>query len=234
MKQLLKSEFYKLGTQKSFWGLAIFSFLLSSILMLDGSVPSDSSAFFDHALYILPLLYVLIMIFGALFIGKDFDLRTIQIYISAGHKRGSILAAKSIVHLTGCAAILFAPLLFHTATGFILYGISDNGIIPILTKLVLAFIIICMMGLLPFLCAFLFKDIGKTLTVPLMLYFIMLFLLNGRHYRLMAVCFPMGQLRLLSLGQLSNLYVSAFLADCIWLIVCYTWAYRDFSRADLN
>lgn len=107
MNQLFKSEFYKLIRQKSFWGLTVFSCLLSSILLLDGSFPTDAQAFFDHALYALPLLYVLIMVFGALFVGKDFDIRTIQAYVCAGHKRGNILLAKATVHLVGSAAILF-------------------------------------------------------------------------------------------------------------------------------
>ena len=234
MNQLFKSEFYKLIRQKSFGGLTVFSCLLSSILLLDGSFPTDVQAFFDHALYALPLLYVLIMVFGALFVGKDFDTRTIQAYVCAGHKRGNILLAKVIVLLVGCAAILFFPLILHTVTGYILYGIPGSGTTLILMKSAMALWIICAMGMLPCLFAFLFKDVGKALTLPLILYFLMLFLLNGRHYRLMAVFLPMGQLRLLSLNQLSGFYVSAFSTDCIWIIVCYSLAYWNFSRADLK
>lgn len=234
MNQLFKSEFYKLIRQKSFWGLTVFSCLLSSILLLDGSFPTDAQAFFDHALYALPLLYVLIMVFGALFVGKDFDIRTIQAYVCAGHKRGNILLAKATVHLVGSAAILFSPLILLTVTGYILYGIPGSGITPILMKSAMTFWIICAMGMLPCIFAFLFKDVGKTLTLLLILYFIMLFLLNGRHYRLMAFCLPMGQLRLLSLNQLSGFYISAFFTDCIWILVCYSLAYWNFSRSDLK
>lgn len=234
MSQLFKSEFYKLIRQKSFWCLTVCSFLLSSVLMLDKSFPASAQAFFNHTLYILPLLYILIIVFGALFVGKDFDTRTIQAYISAGHKRGNILFAKVITHLTGCAAILFLPLILHTVIGCILYGMPGSGITPILIKSAMALWIICVMGMLPCLFAFLFKDVGKTLTLPLLLYFIMLFLLNSPHYRLMTVLLPMGQLRLLSLGQLSEFYFSAVLTDCVWIIVCCFFAYWDFSRADLK
>lgn len=234
MSQLFKSEFYKLIRQKSFWGLTVFSCLLSSILLLDGSFPTDARAFFDHALYALPLLYVLIMVFVALFVGKDFDTRTIQAYVCAGHKRGNILLAKVIVLLVGSSAILFFPVILHTVTGYILYEIPGSGTTPIIMKSAMVFWIIIAMGMLPCLFVFLIKDVGKTLTLLLILYFIMLFLLNGRHYRLMAFCLPMGQLRLLSLNQLSGFYVSAFLTDCIWILVCYSLAYWNFSRSDLK
>ena len=110
MRRILKAEFYKLWRMKSFWGLLIISCALSCILLLDGSPPAKSLDVFNHILYTAPLLYVLIMIFGALFIGSDFENRTIQSYISAGHKRGHILLVKIIVHLTGCISILCLPL----------------------------------------------------------------------------------------------------------------------------
>ena len=83
MRRILKAEFYKLSRMKSFWGLLVISCVLSCILLLDESPPAKSLDVFNHILYTAPLLYVLIMIFGALFIGSDFENRTIQSYISA-------------------------------------------------------------------------------------------------------------------------------------------------------
>lgn len=234
MSSLLRAEFYKLGKLKSFWGLIVSSWLLNSILMLDDGLPANVSSFFDHSLHTTPLLYVLIMIFGALFIGADFDHRTIQNYIAAGHKRNFIMFSKIIVHLIGCISILFVPLLVSIVTGCILFGIPDSGFAPLLLKSLQTIWIICAMGMLPCLSAFLFKDTGRTLTIPLILYFIMLFLLNGEHYDLMAVLLPMGQLRLLSSNQFSGHSILAVLIDCVWIIGCFLWIYRNFSRTDLK
>lgn len=230
MCKILKAEFYKLWKMKSFWGLILFSCILSWVLMLDGSLPSDTLDFLSQILYTAPLLYFLVMIFGTLFIGSDFENRTIQSYISAGQKRRHILLAKVTVHLAGCISILYLPLFACTVSGCILFGIT--GITALVTKSLLSIWIICIMGMLPFLCAFIFKDVGKTLTVQLILYFIMLFLLNSRHYQLMALLLPMGQLRLLSLNQLSDVY--AIVTDLLWIFICCFWACWDFSHSDLK
>lgn len=232
MRRILKAEFYKLWRMKIFWGLLVISCVLSCVLLLDGSPPAKPLDIFNHILYTTPLLYVLIMIFGALFIGSDFENRTIQSYISAGHKRGDILLAKFIVHLTGCISILYLPLFAGAVAGCILFGITGATLPALFLKSMLAIWIICAMGMLPCLCGFLFQGVGKALTLPLVLFFVMLFLLNGRHYHLMAAFLPMGQLRLLCFDQLTNLY--AFLTNFLWSFICCVWAYWNFSRTDLK
>lgn len=232
MRRVLKAEFYKLWRMKSFWGLLIISCLLSCLLLLDGSPPAKPLDIFNHILYTAPLLYVLIMIFGALFIGSDFENRTIQSYISAGHKRWHILLSKIIVHLTGCISILCLPLFAGAAAGCILFGITGVTLPALLFKSVLAIWIICAMSMLPCLCGFLFQGVGKALTLPLILFFVMLFLLNGRYYHLMAAFLPMGQLRLLCFDQLTNFNV--FLTNFLWIFICCIWAYKNFSRTDLK
>ena len=232
MRRILKAEFYKLWRMKSFWGLLIISCALSCILLLDGSPPAKSLDVFNHILYTAPLLYVLIMIFGALFIGSDFENRTIQSYISAGHKRGHILLVKIIVHLTGCISILCLPLFAGAAAGCMLFGITSASLSALFLKSMLAIWIICAMAMLPCLCGFLFQGVGKTLTLPLVLFFVRLFLLNGRHYPLVAAVLPMGQLRLLCFDQLTSLNV--FLTNFLWIFICCIWAYWNFSRTDLK
>ena len=177
-RRILKAEFYKLWRMKSFWGLLIISCALSCILLLDGSPPAKSLDVFNHILYTAPLLYVLIMIFGALFIGSDFENRTIQSYISAGHKRGHILLVKIIVHLTGCMILLILclPSFAGAAAGCMLFGITSASLSALFLKSMLAIWIICAMAMLPCLCGFRFQGVGKTLTLPLVLFFVMLFL----------------------------------------------------------
>ena len=111
MSNLLKTELYKLFHSWYFWGIGIFNLLLSSILLLDSK--ECSSNLIMASLYNIPLLYFLIIVFIALFIGSDFSGRTLNTYITAGHKRSSIFRVKLIVSQIGCIIILIFPLLMH-------------------------------------------------------------------------------------------------------------------------
>ena len=75
MSNLLKTELYKLFHSWYFWGIGIFSLLLSSILLLDSK--ERSSNLIMASLYNIPLLYFLSIVFIALFIGSDFSGRTL-------------------------------------------------------------------------------------------------------------------------------------------------------------
>lgn len=100
MSNLLKTELYKLFHSWYFWGIGIFNLLLSSILLLDSK--ERSSNLIMASLYNIPLLYFLSIVFIALFIGSDFSGRTLNTYITAGHKRSSIFRVKLIVSQIGC------------------------------------------------------------------------------------------------------------------------------------
>lgn len=111
MSNLLKTELYKLFHSWYFWGIGIFNLLLSSILLLDSK--ERSSNLIMASLYNIPLLYFLSIVFIALFIGSDFSGRTLNTYITAGHKRSSIFRVKLIVSQIGCIIILVFPLFVH-------------------------------------------------------------------------------------------------------------------------
>lgn len=104
MSNLLKTELYKLFHSWYFGGIGIFNLLLSSILLLDSK--ERSSNLIMASLYNIPLLYFLSIVFIALFIGSDFSGRTLNTYITAGHKRSSIFRVKLIVSQIGCIIIL--------------------------------------------------------------------------------------------------------------------------------
>ena len=118
MSNLLKTELYKLFHSWYFWGIGIFNLLLSSILLLDSK--ERSSNLIMASLYNIPLLYFLSIVFIALFIGSDFSGRTLNTYITAGHKRSSIFRVKLIVSQIGCIIILVFPLFVHGIIIFLL------------------------------------------------------------------------------------------------------------------
>ena len=110
MSNLLKTELYKLFHSWYFWGIGIFNLLLSSILLLDSK--ECSSNLIMASLYNIPLLYFLIIVFIALFIGSDFSGRTLNTYITAGHKRSSIFRVKLIVSQIGCISFWYFHYLY--------------------------------------------------------------------------------------------------------------------------
>lgn len=177
MSNLLKTELYKLFHSWYFWGIGIFNLLLSSILLLDSK--ERSSNLIMASLYNIPLLYFLSIVFIALFIGSDFSGRTLNTYITAGHKRSSIFRVKLIVSQIGCIIILVFPLFVHGIISQFYIGEklfwNDSTYTMVLLTL-FAMITLCA---LPMFFAFIFRDMGKTLTVSMVLFFVMIFLLNS-------------------------------------------------------
>ena len=231
MTDLLKAEFYKLSRSRSFWGMALFSLILSSILLLD-SKPLVFGLF--HAsLYNTPLLYFLAIVFAALFVGEDFSERTLHGFVSAGHKRSSVLLAKTIVYQASCAFLLVLPLLVHGLAGLIGNGGPrfSSGILAEGAVILSSVFAMCM---LPVFCAFIFQDVARTLAVPMAVYFLMVIALNSGHSKAFAAVLPMGQLRLLAMREPMISKTAFFCVDALWIVLLYTGAYVSFRRCDLK
>lgn len=235
MAQLLKAEFYKLGHQKSFPGLLAFSLLLGSLMMLDRKQPASAADCFACALYNTPLLYFLSIILCPLFVGTDFENRTLHAAVTAGHRRLSLFFAKGIVFLTASSCILIAPLSAAALAGRLLFGGSCfSGAARPAAEVVVILMAVCAMGSLPFFLAFVCRDVGKALSLGMGAFFLMIFLLNLPGAQFLAPFLPMGQLRLLSLGKLSMAFTQFFFVDAAWIILCFAGAGAIFCRADLK
>lgn len=233
MYNLLKSEFYKLLRHKGFWGLLAFSLILGSIMLLDRDLPVNAADCFDSSLHNMPLLYFLVIIFGALFIGEDFSHRAFHSYIGAGHQRGHVLLAKTLSFLSAGAILLAAPMLLDCLICYMVTKEAGSlALLPFSGLLIPA--AVCAMGMLPLMAAFLFKDVGKTLAVPMGLLFIMIFLLNGDTAHTLALFLPIGQLRLLSLHELSVPCGLLAAIDVVWIVLGYAGSYLAFYHSDLQ
>lgn len=233
MYNLLRAEFYKLWRKKSFWGVTGFSVILGTILMLDRKGLDSAEDLFYASLYSTPVLYLVIIIFCALHVGEEFENRSIRTYLCAGHGRGSVLIAKAVSYLTACIIILTAPLVTALLAGALLFGWSRT-VLPeqLLSQAVLILLGICAMGGLPFMLAFVFRDVGKTLAVPMTLFFLMIVALNGN--RAIWEFLPMGQLRLLSMERAAPSMGGWLLIDGIWLGVCLWAAWLVFLHTELK
>ena len=232
MLNLLRAEFYKVFHSWYFWGIGLFSLLLSSLLLLDSN--KETSNLFFASLYNTPLLYFLTIVFAVLFVGNDFEQRTFYSYISAGHKRSQVIFVKAFVYEAACTAILVFPLFIHGFAGaFIrqeLMAVLDSAW-NMMTAIILSTLAMCM---LPLFFSFLFRDIGKTLAVPMILFFLMIFLMNGDQEGRITGILPMGQIRLISLQQLSLPGIYLITIDVLWILILYFGAYIGFCRSDLK
>lgn len=228
MVNLLKAEFYKLFHSQSFWILEGFSFLLSGVLLLDSKSLTDN--FFSAALYNVPLLYFLAIILSALFVGNDFGERTLHTYIYTGHKRSFVLFAKAFVYIIACIILLLLPVLFYGFVGALKFNlpvcINWNSVITILTSSVA-------MCLLPFFFAVIFRDAGRSLAIPMAIFFLMIFLMNGNYAQQIGTFLPMGQLRLIVLQQ-DIARLPMLMVDILWIFVLYFGAVFLFNRSDLK
>ena len=231
MSNLLKTELYKLFHSWYFWGIGIFNLFLSTILLLDSK--GKSSNLIMASLYNVPLLYFLIIVFIALFIGSDLGRRTLNTYITAGHKRSCILWAKVIVSQIGCIIILIFPLLMHGVISQfcmkekVIWG--DNGYTILLVTL-LAMITMCT---LPIFLAFIFRDMGRTLAISMVLFFVMIFFMNSEYAQTIIKILPMGQLRLISLQKFYSIDFF-LLVDFLWNVILYMVAGNVFLHIDLK
>lgn len=228
MINLLKAQYYKLLHKQSFWGLLVFSLGLGSVLLLDSR--NTTADLLKGSLYNLPQLYFIPIIFTALYVGEDFENRTISCLVSAGQRRGSILFSTALSCLTAGTALYGLPLLFHYMAGVML---GQNPSLPF-DALLLTLAAILAMGMLPLLFVFLFRDTGKAFAVPMVIFFLMIFVLNSCYAPAAGILLPIGQLRLLSLDELTRPIWLLLGIDFFWIMLSYLIAYRCFCRTDLK
>lgn len=232
MSNLLKTELYKLFHCWYFLGIGLFNLLLSSVLLLDSK--RETSNLFFASLYNTPLLYFLIIVFASMFVGNDLGGKTLQPYITAGHKRSWVFLAKVIVYQMGCIVILVLPLFIHELISLFYMKemfVTTDGTFITIVMIVFSIMAMC---ILPFFLAFIFHDMGRTLAVSMALFFLMIFLMNGDNAQYIMRILPMGQLRLISLQQFHLANADFVVVDFLWNFILCLGANVLFCRTDLK
>ena len=154
-------------------------------------------------------------------------------YITAGHKRSSIFRVKLIVSQIGCIIILVFPLVVH---GIISQFYIEEKLFwndSTYTMVLLTLFAMITLCALPMFFAFIFRDMGKTLTVSMVLFFVMIFLLNSESAQIISRIIPMGQLRLISLQKVYSTNFCLFV-DFLWNFILYFIAGSAFLHTDLK
>lgn len=82
-----------------------------------------------------------------------------------------VLLAKTVIYLSASEGILVGPLLFHSFIGIVMGSVEVVAVTEFLEKIGLILIAVLAMGMLPLSVAFVFKDIGRTLAIPMALFF---------------------------------------------------------------
>lgn len=231
MANLLRVEFYKLVHNGSFWMAGLASFLLGGVLLLDGR---QTVNLFYSGFYNVPLLSFLTIIWGAVWVGGEFQQGTLYWYVVAGHKRSQILAAKVVTYQVSCVVILLLPVLLYGVFGESLAGekiLSAPGF-GLISALSLGFTFAMCMP--TFFLAVAFRDVGRTLVASMVLFFVSIFWLNGAVGQSAAAVLPMGQLRLLCEQPLPPFLPVVWAADIVGILALFFCAHGIFRRLDLR
>ena len=234
MHCLIKAEIYKLVHDRSFFILLALSIVLGGFLMLDqGKLTGYESVF--ASLYNAPILMLLTCVFGALYIGKDFADHTLYHMICAGHSRNHVFLSKTILFVAGSNMILLLQPILSIALNAGIYGWGHQSFGSDLKEIIKLFLTTAVLNAamcgISLLAAFICKDVGKTLSIPALFYFLTIFLLNGPNAKEIARFIPLGQLRLL-IGDSSS--TGAALLVGIIFLGCFCVATgRIFNHSEL-
>lgn len=236
MGRLLHAEFYKLGHDKIYW-ITFAAILLFNMILLSGSsvLNFTGQEVLAESIKKEIVTILIVCIYEGLFIGDDFAGRTLYHSLSAGKSRSSVLFAKSAVSLIAADGLLFFFPLLLILTCTVKNGWGSSALVQpqSLIFLAAAFLILGFaVGGISLLAAVCFRDVGRTIGIPILLYFFMIMLLNGPASLLFSRILPVGILVLLASGSVSPAY--GILIGTLWIAVLGTVSILIFRRAELR
>ena len=175
-------------------------------------------------------------IYGGIFIGGDFADRTLYHGLMAGKSRSSVLAAKSIVFAIAADGLLFLFPLLLVLTCTIKNGwgmaVSGGMVLHLIGVIAALLILGFAVGALSLLAAVCFRDVGRTIGIPIVLYFVMIFLLNSAYASAFSRILPIGAFILVADGTVTPTY--GLLLGFIWSALLATVSTLVFRRAELR
>lgn len=234
MGRLLHTEFYKLFHDKIFWitcAVVVFFNLLvfsgNSLFTLPGHFALIESMKKEIATAVITCIY------GGVFLGGDFAERTLYHGLMIGKGRGHAFLAKSIVYAFATDVLLFIFPLIWVCVSSIKNGLGIKvtfaHTVGMIAALLLLGFAISAISLLAAVC---FRDIGRTIGIPIALCFAMILLLNSSYSSLFSRILPIGTMILLADGMVSTAY--AALLGAIWFAVLFAGCVLIFRRSELR
>lgn len=179
MLNLLKAEFHKLKTCKT------FHLILSLMVIASIAIPIYSTnlriksgkeiLLLELAQQQFLFLIIVIGIFSC-FITEDFNSGVIKNLISYGHKRSNIVISKSISYYTGVVIISFIHPIFLTIINTVMNGYGEvftlNSFLLVLRVALLMILIYTAMASIAILIAFISRNMTVTMVIYMLLDFI--------------------------------------------------------------
>lgn len=172
MNNLIKSEFYKLRKDRSFWLVMVCIFAISiafPIIKIDESGNQATGIsifmeFFQGNIYIIKLVPVFI---SGFFISSDYSRGVMKSIVSSGNSRSRIYAAKLFVFsVPACLFAIMCPLI-SGGIGAIIFGGGSLPGVSMLTYVLRTVFLTALYGIafasIVVLFAMIFTDSGKTI-----------------------------------------------------------------------
>lgn len=237
MGGLLRTERYKLLHDKIYW-ITFAVILLFNVIILSGS---STLNFTGHRALTESMkkeiaTVLITYIYGGIFIGSDFVDRTLYHSLMAGKSRNAVLVAKSIVFAIAADGLLFLfpLLLILTCTVKNGWGMTVSGgmvlhLIGVIAALLILGFATSELSLLAAVC---FRDVGRTIGIPIVLCFMMILLLNSTYASAFSRILPIGTLILVADGTVSP--ACGVSLGAIWIALLTTISTLVFHRAELR
>jgi ABC-2 type transport system permease protein len=237
MGRLLHTEWYKLVHDQIFWaacaGIVFFNLLIFSGSSL-WALPGQSALMEIMKKEIASA--VIASIYGGVFLGGDFTERTFYHHLMIGKGRSCVLIAKSIVYAFATDVLLFLfPLLLvavcsvRNGLGLPVSAATLPNTIGVIASLLLLGFAISAISLLAAVC---FRDIGRTIGVPIVLYCMMILLLNSPDSLTFSRILPISLMILVADGTVSPAYGA--LLGTLWFVLLSAVSALIFRRAELR
>lgn len=237
MGKLLHAEWYTRFHDKIFWifsaVIVLFNALVfsgSTVIHLTGCSALAESMKKEIATVIIAYIY------GGISLGGDFADRTLYHGLMTGKNRSSVILAKAAVFAAAMNFLLFLfPFLFvfvcsvkngwgaEVSAGYLLHAAG-----VVLSLLVLGFAV----SAASLLAAVCFRDVGRTIGIPVVLCFVMILLLNSAYAPAFARILPIGAFILVTDGTVSP--ADGMLLGAAWSMLLFTVSALVFRRAELR
>ena len=237
MKNLLRAETYRLFHDRVFWAILV-GIIAFYMMLLSGSaifsLPGQKAL---SEIMKKEIIAVLIScLYGGPFLGGGFADRTLYHGLLTGKSRGTVLCTQFIVFSIAAEVLLycFPLLLVVTCTVRNGWGAAVSaGLAGHLVGAAAAFLILGVaIGAVSLLASVCFRDVGRTIGIPIVLYFGMILLLNSPDASTFMRIFPVGILILVTEGTVSPAYGA--LLGGIWSGLLFAVSALVFRRAELR
>lgn len=237
MGRLLRTEWYKLFHDK------IFMITLAACVLFNGVIFSGSPILNCSGAEALRqcmkkeiMTAMIVCIYGGIFLGSDFADRTMYHGLTAGQSRSAVLQAKIIVFSAAAGLLLFLfPLLLTvictTRNGW--GAAAGTGLILHIVGIVLALLLLGFaISAISLPAAVCFRDVGRTIGIPIVLYFIVIILLNSAYAPQLSRLFPISAVMLVADGTVSPVY--GMWLGLAWFALLAAASTLIFRRAELR